>query len=122
MYKVHKPPMMEAVCKALADVKQLLKPPCLRGMAIKNVNCHSALHKDGMDLNYLPFIQTPIKHWDGKMAVTGTAIHLWLCQDPAMWTLLSGTVSQRWAKAYIADCSALHISKNGMKCKTRIKQ
>jgi len=43
LYKVHKPPMMEAVCKALADVKRLLKPPHLRGHGYKECRLPLAL-------------------------------------------------------------------------------
>jgi hypothetical protein len=34
-YEAHKPPTMEAACKALADVKRLLNPPRLRGHGYK---------------------------------------------------------------------------------------
>jgi hypothetical protein len=42
-YEAHKPPMMEAACKALADVKQLLKPPRLRGHGYKECRLPLAL-------------------------------------------------------------------------------
>ena len=43
-YEAHKLPMMEAVCKALADVKWLLKPPHLRGHGYKEYRLPSVLH------------------------------------------------------------------------------
>jgi hypothetical protein len=120
-YEAHKPPMMEAACKALADVKQLLKPPRLRGHGYKECRLPLALRTR---MEWISDLLTLYTNTDSRLS-NGNNSSRWTassldCAETQQCGPYRAHCLQRWAKAYIADRSALPISKNGTKSKSRI--
>jgi hypothetical protein len=120
-YEAHKPSTMEAACKALADVKQLLKPPRLRGHGYKECRLLLALRTR---MEWISDLLALYTNTNSRLS-NGNNSSRWMalsldCAETQQCGPYQARCLQRWVKAYIANCSALPISKNGIKSKSRI--